>query len=154
MGGISFLEIPILKSKCLREYSFSYEQWRLQLWNVILRSPWVQGREMWLCFGRLCNAHFSLIDGSLWILMASLPMLYTAAWCDWAYAISALIELLSLVSLICMHSPFSPDLFGVYRGADSWWSFKLMTMPFLFLKPEQCINNQTWDWVGEIGRTY
>lgn len=36
----------------------------------------------------------------------------------WAYAIFALVELLSL-SLICMPSPCcSLDLFGVFRGAD------------------------------------
>lgn len=39
VGGIAFLETRILKSKCLGEDSFSYEQWRFQLGNVMLRSP-------------------------------------------------------------------------------------------------------------------
>ena len=78
VGGISFLEIPILKSKCLGEYSFSYKQWCLQLWNVILRSPWVQGEE---CGCTLADSVTlsSQIDGSCEVLMLSLAMLYTAA---------------------------------------------------------------------------
>lgn len=76
----------------------------------------------------------SHIDGSCNVLMALLTRLYVVARFDWVYAISALIELLSLMSLIYMYSPCSLNLFGVFRGTDWWWGLRLKVMSIFIFK--------------------
>ena len=125
VGGISFLEIPILKSKCLGEYSFSHEQWCLQLWNVILKSPWWK-REKCGCALADSVMLSSQINGFCQVLMALLTMLYTGMCLMWLGLCHIRTDGITVISIINMHT-FSLISGSVWNFQRSWLLVRLQT---------------------------